>query len=140
MRLQGHHTYDVLDRAVQIGGYRLENESATLDQVEIDEVIDEAEHEFGGHEVYLEQFRLLCIQMRVAELLSRQDDGVQRRLNLMCDRRVQNLVDVLHELVLIDFKLLSRLLYHDNLRIPLLKPALLRLDLKVAIGVSHFDA
>ena len=66
MRLQGHHTYDVPDRTVQIGGYRLENESAALDQVEINEIIDEAEHEFGGHEVYLEQFCLLCIQVRVA--------------------------------------------------------------------------
>ena len=73
-------------------------------------------------------------------MLGRQYDSVERRLDLMCDRRVQNLVDVLQQLVLIDFQLLSRLLHHDNLRIPLLKPALLRLNLKIAIGVSHFDS
>ena len=53
----------------------------------------------------------------------------------MRDRRVQNLVDVAQELVLVNFDLLSRLLHNDYLCVALLEATGARLDLKVAILV-----
>ena len=57
----------------------------------------------------------------------------------MRDCGMQNFVYVAQKLFFVNFDLLRRLLYHHNLGVTLPKPAILRLNLEVAVLVAQLD-
>ena len=79
-------------------------------------------------------------QRGLTELLRRQNDSVERSFDFMRDCRVQNLVNVVKQAVLINVDLLSCLLHHHDSSIFLLEAASLIRNLKKAILIAKLDA
>lgn len=88
----------------------------------------------------MQEFGLLAVQVSLAKLLSRQQNCIQRGLDLMSDRSVQDLVYVAQKSVLVYFNLLSRLLNYYNFGVPLSEPANFSLDLEEAILFTKFKS
>ena len=139
LRLERDDAEQVDEAGAQLGSLRPHLEVAVLDQVQVDQVVDQAEHLPGRDQVDLEQLGLLRGQVGPAELLRGEQDGVERCLDLVRDRRVEELVDVAQQHLLVDLDLLRRLLEHDDLRVALLEAAVLRLDLEEAILATQLD-
>ena len=83
-----------MDDGAEANGHHIRLERAVFNEVQVDQVVYQAEHLLCRDKVDLEEPSLLGAEACVAELLSGEDDGVEGSLDLVGDRRVQDLVDV----------------------------------------------
>ena len=88
----------------------------------------------------MQKFGLLAVQVSLAKLLSRQQYCIQRGLDLMSDRSVQDLINVAQKSVLVYFNLLSCLLNDYNFGVSLSEPANFSLDLEEAVLFTKFKS
>ena len=85
--LSGDNAASAVDERMQVEVGPVERQLACLDLGKIEDILDEAEHQFPRPAQRLQHVGLLAIQRRVPQQVRHADDRVQRRAHLVTDDR-----------------------------------------------------